>query len=140
MVQVSRLVMAQSALMAALISIDQFSKWVAVSQQSSVLLNYGVSFGWWSIATAWQILLIGLLLITLTIFWRQQQSWYIALILAGGWSNWFDRVSSGAVIDWMLIPGTNITNNLADYWIAIGVVGLISSTIIHAWKKKGISV
>lgn len=140
MVQVGRSVMAQSGLMVILIAIDQSSKWWAVHQQTSVLLNHGISFGWWSSSPTWQIVLIGLLLIVLSFGWKQEPHWFTTAILAGGWSNWFDRILNGAVIDWLLIPGTGMSNNLADYWITLGVLGLVFLMTCSTWKKKQTTV
>lgn len=143
MVQVSRSVIIHSGLMVILIAIDQSSKWWAVHQQSLVLLNHGISFGWLSTSSStltWQIILIGLLLIALTFGWKQEQHWFTTAILAGGWSNWLDRLLGGAVVDWLSIPGTGIRNNLADYWITLGVLGLVFSVTHSVWKKKRLTV
>lgn len=140
MVQVNRQLLVQGMVLMLLIGIDQYFKWLALNQQSPILLNHGVSFGWLLLPTMWQIGLIGVLLVFLTLLGWHQPRWQLTAILAGGWSNWFDRVTTGAVIDWLPIPGTNITNNLADYWITIGVLSFVFSTAVSVWKKNLASV
>lgn len=140
MVQVNRQILLQGIFLVALISVDQYSKWLAVTQQTPILLNHGVSFGWLLLPAIWQTALIGLVLVFLTTLWWYQPRWQLTAILAGGWSNWIDRVTTGAVIDWLPIPGTAITNNLADYWITIGVLGFVFSTAWPLWKKNQASV
>ncbi len=140
MVQVNRQILASSILCVVLIVADQYFKWLAVTQQIPVILNQGVSFGWVLVPAVWQTVLIGLLLVTLTMLWWWLPRWQLTAILAGGWSNWIDRVTIGAVIDWLPIPGTSVANNLADYWIMIGVLGLLFSSLWPSRKKNRTTV
>lgn len=126
----------QVGLFVFLVGIDQFSKWCALHQDIFVVYNYGVSFGWLLLPTVWQTLIIGVLLTVITVGWWQCKQWYLTIILAGGWSNWFDRVLTGAVVDWLPIPGTTITNNIADYWIAIGMLCLLVSMLFSQQRNK----
>lgn len=46
----------------------------------------------------------------------------LALLLGGMWANSLDRVVTGAVRDWIPVPGLGLYNNLADWAIALGCV------------------
>jgi signal peptidase II len=70
----------------------------------------------------------GALLLVLALFaWRQRQSgsvWHaaaLALFLAGGASNWFDRVSAGRVVDFM---------NVGIGWLRTGIFNVADVAIM----------
>jgi len=70
----------------------------------------------------------GALLLVLALFaWRQRQSgsvWHaaaLALFIAGGASNWFDRVSAGRVVDFM---------NVGIGWLRTGIFNVADVAIM----------
>lgn len=109
-----------------LISFDQLSKWLAQTQEW-VVLNPGVALGLGhdiSSETLTVFLLSGLLLVICWWIWSTYPTlrWPLALLVAGATSNLIDRVVMGAVRDWLPIPGTSLTNNLADWFISLGII------------------
>lgn len=63
-----------------------------------------------------------------------------SFLTAGAWSNTFDRLFRGHVVDYIAIPSENkevekVTFNLADVWIAVGGVIVIVSAVIQAIKE-----
>lgn len=104
---------------------DQLSKEAARFFGYSVQLNSGVSLNMLS-GVAPEILTIGTLLILAGLWYAFSNTWKESPVLAGtffgaGLSNIFDRVWYGAVRDWLPIPGTSVTNNLADWLIFLSV-------------------
>lgn len=136
MVQVNRTLLLHVLVIVVLVGLDQCSKWLAVNHHFSVTLNQGISFGWPFLSGLGQMMGIGLILTLLTLVWQRTPRWYMTCILAGGWSNWIDRITIGAVIDWLPIPGTTISNNIADYWIFLGVVGWFVSLFISPDRRR----
>ncbi len=109
------------------IGIDQLSKWWAESQDLATF-NAGISFGWFGqvhpllmlVVVIGVAVVMGNALVKMNSF----PVWPRALILGGIISNVIDRLFAGAVRDWLPIPGLQLTNNLADYAIALGVLWL----------------
>ena len=56
----------------------------------------------------------------------QHKPWWAALFVAGALSNTLDRILWGGVIDWIHYP-FGITGNLADIYLTVGVIGLLST-------------
>lgn len=107
--------------------IDQITKsMLAVSP----ILNAGISFSWLSDLSSTLLIVQTLLLIALAFEWVRLQkagggvakSLAYSLIFAGGFSNALDRLLLGGVRDWLAVPFSTISNNLADYAIALGVL------------------
>ena len=71
------------------------------------------------------MLLIGLLLVAVR-WWRQDplKSTLTGMLTMGAASNWLDRWQSGAVIDYLIVPGWG-SCNIADGLIVAGAVLLI---------------
>lgn len=72
---------------------------------------------------------------------RHMQKAGLSLVTAGAWSNTFDRLVRGYVIDYLGIQTKNekttgITFNLGDVYIGAGSVLLILWTLFHPGKKK----
>lgn len=85
------------------------------------------------------------LLLTLFIWlsltaWRQHWPWWgwvaNGAVLGGGGSNVLDRFLSGAVRDPLRIPFTSLHNNLADYAIFLGVIGIF--IVGYAQRKEDV--
>lgn len=112
-----------------LIAVDQASKhWAVTHHLITESYNTGVSFGVFS-----QIppLFLGIFLVAVLVallelfsaFWSKYP--YLGvLFFAGGISNILDRWWFGAVRDWLPLPGTGLYNNLADWYIAVAIIGL----------------
>lgn len=104
-----------------LFSLDQLTKWWA-EQRGLVSYNAGIAFGWGS-----EWVTTGLLtLVALGLLAKAKQSrlptWLIASFFAGAFSNLWDRwLTGGKVRDWLAVPGLNLHNNLAD-WFIFGAV------------------
>lgn len=113
----------------AIIFFDQVTK--AWAQWAGwVELNRGISFSWLGGSSPWILgLLIATILLTLTwLIVKQRHSEYavgLIMLLGAGVSNQLDRVMWGGVQDWILIPGLNLKNNLADWIIAVSLVILM---------------
>lgn len=102
---------------------DQVSKYFFASM---TILNQGVGFGFGAeLATQQNTILLLLVVIV--------ASWYVArcfwqrseiatgLFFGGAFSNLFDRVLVGGVRDWLPIPFTSVSNNLADWAIFLAL-------------------
>lgn len=127
-----------------LILLDQSSK-IWASQVSLVSLNQGMAFGI-NLPPNMLILLTMLLLFGVSWGWWQMvkqrcngqiltknQSLQLigySVILAGGISNLIDRMIFGGVKDWLPIPLTPLNNNLADWMIVVGCIGLVWSIML----------
>lgn len=68
----------------------------------------------------------------------------LSLMVAGAWSNTFDRWIRGYVIDyvgfqtkWKKI--TEITYNLGDFFILAGSILMVLSSLFHVKRKKNVS-
>ncbi len=108
----------------AVLIVDQVSKWVA-AQAGLVQLNTGVSFGLLPQSNAVGTVLI-LLAISSALFIGKQH-WVqlpvaTGLFWGGAASNVLDRLLFGAVRDWMPVPAASLTNNVADWAIALGAL------------------
>jgi len=95
------------------------------------MINTGISFGWQIPGIEfWGLILI----VVLFYIWSQEwRAWGWAFIILGGILNFGERLLTGGVRDYWLIPGTSIYNNINDYLIALGVGELI---IYFLWKKR----
>ncbi len=107
-----------------LIILDQASKFY-FCKRGHVQLNIGISFGWGEFASQPFLLfflttILFLLLMLLT--WQKTWHWWWILFFAGATSNLIDRLILGGVRDVLSIPGTNLNNNLADYFIISAVL------------------
>lgn len=111
-----------------LITVDQLTKWWA-SQQGLVSHNSGVSFGLFHQLPGF--LLTALLVVVAAVAaWWWHQTWPEAKLAstffwAGAVGNLVDRVLVGAVRDFLPLPLTTTQNNLADWYITVGLVLLV---------------
>ncbi|MGB9637277.1 MAG: signal peptidase II, partial [Microgenomates group bacterium] len=108
--------------------LDRLTKFLAV-RQGLAFFNRGVVLG---------IPLSGFspfVLICVLILFRQSLSFSFGfwLILAGGVSNLLDRVFYGAVVDFVAFPFIPLFNNLADFFITLGILLVFVDLL---WSKK----
>jgi signal peptidase II len=103
--------------------------------------NYGLAFGW-LISNYFLIFLNLTIIIFLIIYWfsgfsRPKDSWqnfFLTLIIAGAVSNFYERLTTGFIKDFFVIWHLPVFN-LADLFIFLGVVFLISRTWTKAPKS-----
>lgn len=119
--------------------LDQASKRIMLAYfPERVTFNSGIAFG---LPVPELVLLVGIpLLLVGFLYWVLSQkrtpdyfllSILYALILGGGFSNYFDRVFRGSVVDFINI-GFWPSFNFADSFLTIGIIGLI----IHSLKNE----
>ncbi len=111
------------------IFIDQLSKTWAITHLQ-FFLNTGASFGVGNSFSLLSLLILAAIVIV-GWCWYRQPNLGLALVWAGGISNLVDRIRWQGVVDWLIIPGTTIHNNLADYAIFIGLGWWAYTTFIH---------
>lgn len=101
---------------------DQLSKYSAF-QQGFAVLNSGIAFGFLA-REPWLFTILSMvaLIIFALYYWRHQQNYPLVLLVFGASSNLIDRFIYGGVIDWLMVPGLNIKNNLADWMVIFAVV------------------
>lgn len=118
---------------------DQLSKDMARIFGFQMHFNTGISL------SAFQHIpsevIVALTLLVLCILWyAYAQVWREKPVLSGiffgaGLSNIFDRAWYGAVRDWLPLPGTHITNNLAD-WLLFGVIVVFAANMIKEHRAR----
>lgn len=101
---------------------------VYLANRLPTLANYGFSFGWQIWLGNWMYGII--LLILILVYWRGPTTG-VGLMIAGAISNLIDRISLGYVRDYWQLGQSGIYNNLADWFLAIGLVWVVVSTIKH---------
>lgn len=118
---------------------DQLSKDVAHAIGFPVFMNTGVSLNVFAhIASE---VLVALTLIVLCFLWYgYAHTWREKPVLAGiffgaGLSNLFDRAWYGAVRDWLPVPGTQITNNVAD-WLLFVVITVFAVQVVKEHRAR----
>lgn len=99
---------------------------------SEIILNRGVSLG---LVFGGELLLSLMLLLIMFLIYlgEKKMSWGWFLILAGGGVNWWDRFNFGFVRDYWKLPFNNLYNNIADWWIFVGIMMLI---VDYIFKKN----
>ncbi len=118
--------------------VDQLTKFIF---QSGSTINSGIAFGWhWlglePLAPSLPFLLIIILFIIARSFLVRHQLSF-GLFFGGALSNLIDRLVYGGVRDFMPLPLTHLSNNLADWAITFGLAGFIFSLFfIHDRSKK----
>ncbi|MFZ5437590.1 MAG: signal peptidase II [Patescibacteria group bacterium] len=122
-----------SAIFLFLVLVDQLTKFVFPITH----INSGISFGLASGLEPW-LLVILLVGVWFAIEFISKTQFFLKRLmsiffLAGAVSNLFDRLFLGGVRDWWQWPIFNFSNNLADVWITIGLLGIIYFEI---WNKK----
>ncbi len=106
--------------------VDQASKKWADSQ-GWIVLNPGVSFGFLSNGSpVVHVFVVASVLCGTWAILRSQKlpAWWWGALGGAAVSNLFDRSMYHAVQDWLPLPYTSITNNLADWVICLCLVWL----------------
>ncbi|PWU23085.1 hypothetical protein C5B42_04135 [Candidatus Cerribacteria bacterium 'Amazon FNV 2010 28 9'] len=124
-----------SSFLFALLS-DQVLK-LFVSQRVPVTINTGISFGWLS----GNVVVLGLIVIYIAFFefscryWHKPYPFASGLVLGGALSNIIDRIVIGGVRDFLPVPFLGIQNNLADWWIVLGLAWILYQTTFRGTKQ-----
>lgn len=96
--------------------------------QLRLTYNTGIAFSFPFPRWILIVLTIGFLVMLFTQFWKnfltQSQKFLAVLIGAGAFGNLIDRITTGAVIDFLSVSNFPIFN-LADTYISLGVFGLL---------------
>jgi signal peptidase II len=112
--------------------------------------NYGVSFGIFpahdSLIRYWFIIIFTITLISVLSFWwfkeeNKFEKISYSMIVGGGIGNIIDRVTLGAVVDFLDFHINDLhwaAFNVADSFIVIGVFGLIFKQLFFSQNKKTI--
>lgn len=114
---------------------DQVTKALFTNPENSTI-NPGISFGFFSELRGSNLVLISVVILVLAIFLYTSRNLmsshpiWMGLIVGGGVSNLLDRFIMGGVRDWMALPGLNLSNNLADWSIVVGIGAIIITTLL----------
>lgn len=126
------------------ILLDQVSKFFLSDSIGSVITNQGISFG---LLASYDKIIVLVIVAALIIVLKSSQQLInqhpvlMGLFVGGGVSNLIDRLLFGAVRDWMPLMFFGLRNNLADWAIAVGVVGvflLLSRGILIKYRTKSV--
>lgn len=109
-----------------IIFLDQISKYVSPIFGYEIIFNRGVSFSFFDLISS-EVMSLGILIFLALIFVFLKKDWTLnpiaaGLFFGGAVSNILDRLFLGAVRDWLLIPFFDIYNNLADWFIFLGLM------------------
>lgn len=108
-----------------IIILDQSSKYFASYFGFNTTLNTGISLNLLSSLSASLLGLLSIIFIVFvfSLFKKDWLKYPIASVLffGGAVSNIIDRIIFGGVRDWLGIPFTSIDNNLADWFIFVGL-------------------
>jgi lipoprotein signal peptidase len=119
-----------------LVFLDQVTKFFFPTSY----LNTGISFGLQPDLSTWFfIILLAIVIFSFQIFFENRSftfELFKAIFFAGAISNLIDRVFLNGVRDWWSFPVLGFTNNLADVWITVGVLGIIWVEVLEFKKKK----
>lgn len=118
-----------------LVLFDQVSKYLASLLGFDVQVNKGISFTFFETDNQLLLSLFALCFMVFLIYWLFEQKdqkqyrpdWSVIFILAGGISNFLDRIFYGGVRDFLPLNLVfiELKNNLADWFIFIGIIALI---------------
>lgn len=117
-----------------LILADQIAKKIAVDRGSYVL-NTGISFGFLRGSNAIMIVVatIALLLFVYLLAFRDKEFHSdvgLLLLIAGTAGNLIDRITIGAVVDFVRVPFDFPTFNFSDAYLTLGIAIIIVATIV----------
>lgn len=110
-----------------------------------LLSNPGVSFGLFA-GSPWPVTVVTAVMTAAFAIWffrSRMEREYLAIgcIVAGAASNLIDRLVNGAVTDFLSFGSPNaplFANNLADIWIALGVVILFGGALLDLRKTASL--
>ena len=116
--------------------VDQLSKYLVSFLGFNIVSNRGVSFGLLSFISADAMVWLMLFLVVL-MFFLLKKEWSLhpvalGLFFGGAVSNIFDRIFYGAVRDWLKVPLFDLSNNLADWFVFIG----LAMFVLYNTNKK----
>jgi signal peptidase II len=112
----------------AIVLLDQFTKYLA-TQAGISHINQGVSWG--LISTESQVVLTTAIIFLMIALWLWQKPLWkrypvvAGLLFGGGISNIIDRILFKGVIDWLPVPGINVSNNIADWSITLALAAIL---------------
>ncbi|OGJ21360.1 MAG: hypothetical protein A3J60_02575 [Candidatus Pacebacteria bacterium RIFCSPHIGHO2_02_FULL_46_9] len=124
-------------LVSLVVVLDQVSKW----QATQTTINPGVGLGLAAQFISQQQLAFGTVGI-LIVLWVVAQAWWqrsvvaTGLFFGGAISNVLDRLLYGGVRDWLVLPGTGLHNNVADWAIFFGLAWLLRLSLATAAKGQ----
>jgi len=106
--------------------IDQFFKFSIPFFGFEIILNQGISFSFLSFIPANAMTLLMIIFVGV-VFFLFKNEWLAhsvssGLFFGGTISNIVDRIFFGAVRDWLKISFFDVYNNLADWFIFVGLV------------------
>ncbi len=108
------------------ISIDQFSKYLAKIYGLNIIFNDGISLNLLNgIPNNLMIFFLVLFVFLVFLFLKKdtfKNNLYVFLFLGGAISNILDRIFYAGVRDWLKIPFLDLYNNLAVWFIFSGVL------------------
>lgn len=134
----SRRLLAAGLLVAAVVALDQLTKWLVRRDAAELprrlaswltielVHNKGISFGTFAQGGTWVVVLISIVVVVLVVLLFRLGPRYsppLALIVAGSLGNLIDRLRFGFVWDFVTVPYWP-TFNVADLAIASGAVWL----------------
>ncbi len=108
-----------------LIVIDQLIKWWVLNHPSFVSKNENLIFGLGQNfdLIVWIVIILSLSVLLLTIEKPEKHLLALALIFAGLFSNFGDRILHGAILDYLKFPIVfHFTFNLADIYLFLGII------------------
>lgn len=123
---------------AAVVFLDQLTKFLADTFLTVKVYNSGISFGFFDVGVEGLVsqkilttvlVLVGVCVWRLTSDLQKKYPVTMGLFLGGAASNLIDRIVRGEVFDWIPLPLTPYYNNLADYAISFALILFFLQTI-----------
>ncbi len=108
-----------------LIAVAGFCLHEFLATRGTVVSNYGISFG---IGQGLVGLIVLIEIMVIVVLWRIGGK----MAAIGGLVNLGDRLRFGYVRDYWYLPIIGLYNNVGDWIIAVGIVGLLLQQL---WKK-----
>jgi lipoprotein signal peptidase len=127
-----------------LVFFDQISKFLA-NKMGLVVMNEGISFGIFgekmgsmSGSKGETFLIGGVIFLLMGVMLRMRKHKFAkTLFISGAISNLIDRLIWGGVRDWLLVPFLGLKNNLADWFIFVGLA-VILGQVFRLKREKGL--
>jgi len=122
----------------ALFAIDRFTKYYIIANPAwlsdrggfiDLYLNKNLAFSWPLVTYLFYPVLVILIIVVVSFWWRDLWAqkltvWPWALIMIGAFSNFFDRIIYGGVVDWVNL-GFFPVFNISDIYISLGTLWLL---------------
>jgi len=134
------------AVAAAVLAVDQISKWLVVDHVADlphrlpggikleIFHNYGISFSLFQHGGALVKLIVAAITAVICVIWvyaPRRFAWPLALVAAGSIGNLVDHLRLGYVVDFLNVPHWQ-TMNIADASI---VVGALAVAVLFIWQR-----